>query len=143
MRRSLSPIFAPLLLMLAACNPHAADSAGSAEAPAPPPAGGPVLAPEFGADFRLVGTEPVWSLRIDADQMVLSRPDQSDLTVRHAGPSGRDGAAEWQGEGLVARLVRKTCSDGMSDRAYHYEASVRVGDVALKGCGDSEAWFAP
>ena len=142
MRPFLCLVIVPLALGLAACDPHAADSAGSAEAPAQPPADAPDLTSEFGGGFRLVGTEPFWGVRIAADRMTLSRPGQPDLTVAHDGPAGRDGEAQWQGEGLTASVVRQACSDGMSDRAYAYAASVQADGQTFKGCADAEAAFA-
>jgi uncharacterized membrane protein len=137
MRRFVSLALVPLALGLAACDPRAADSAG----PPQPPADAPEIPAEFRADIRLVGTEPFWALRIAADRMVLSRIGQPDLTVTHAGPSGRADEAEWAGEGLTARVVRQVCSDGMSDRVYPYAATVEAGGQTLKGCGDAESAF--
>jgi uncharacterized membrane protein len=134
---------------LAACDPHSADSTSGAQPPADAPTDAPAvgtdrsLEAEFGASFRLVGTEPFWSLRIGQTEMVLSRPGQPDFTVARPAPQGRDGQATWAVEGLSATVTRQACSDGMSDRAYHYAARVRVGTQTLKGCADGEAWFAP
>lgn len=126
-------------LGLAACDPRAADSMGAAT----PPADAPDLSVEFGSAFRLIGTEPFWALKIGQETMVLSRPEHADLAVKHGGPVGQDGQARWAGEGIEASVMRQSCSDGMSDRVYHYAAAVKVGELALKGCGDTEAWFAP
>lgn len=139
MRRFLNCVLVLLALGLAACDPRAADSAGSPE----PPADAPDISAEFGRDFRLIGTEPFWGVRITADRMVLSRPDQPELSVPHGGPSERPGEAEWAGDGLTAAVARQACSDGMSDRIYPYAATVRTAGQTLKGCGDAESAFAP
>lgn len=141
-------ILSALALGLAACDPHAADSPGAATPPAdapaaaPAPAVAPAIPAEFTAALRLIGTEPFWALKIGADTMVLSRPGESDLTVKHGGPVAGDGGAQWEGEGLSANVTRQACSDGMSDRTYAYAAQVKLGVILLKGCGDAEAAFA-
>jgi uncharacterized membrane protein len=142
MRPYIAAVLGALTLGLAACDPHAADSPGAATPPADAPAAAPDKAAEFDSPLRLIGTEPFWALKIGKDNMVLSRPDQSDLTVSHSGSVGGDGHAQWAGEGLTASVTRQACSDGMSDRTYAYVAEVKVGGTALKGCGDAEAGFA-
>jgi uncharacterized membrane protein len=147
MRLYTAAVLGALTLGLAACDPHAADSTGAASPPADAPAAAPtapatpVVSAEFAPAFRLIGTEPFWALKIDKDNMVLSRPEQSDLTVEHGGPVGGDGHAQWSGEGLTASVTKATCSDGMSDRTYAYTAEAKLGAVVLKGCGDAEATF--
>lgn len=147
MRLYTAAVLGALTLGLAACDPHAADSPGAstppADAPAEvaaPPAAAAVSA-EFTPAFRLIGTEPFWALKIGKDDMVLSRPGQADLTVRHGGPVGGDGGARWAGNGLTASVTKQACSDGMSDRTYAYAAEVKLAAVVLKGCGDTEARF--
>ena len=150
MRPYTAAVLSALALGLAACDPRAHDSSG----PAVPPADAPVETPapaapvsdtsaEFGAAFRLIGTEPFWAVKIGPQTLVLSRPDHSDLMVSHAGPTRGVGQAQWSGEGLSIRLVTKACSDGMSDRTYAYAAEVKLGETTLKGCADAEARFAP
>jgi uncharacterized membrane protein len=147
MRLYIAAVLGPLMLGLAACDPRAADSPGAATPPADapaevaaPPAAAAVSA-EFAPAFRLIGTEPFWALKIGKNDMVLSRPEQGDLAVKHGGPVGGDGGAQWAGEGLTASVTRQACSDGMSDRTYAYAAEVKLAAVVLKGCGDTEAKF--
>ena len=147
MRPYIAAVLGPLALGLVACDPRAADSPGAAIPPAdapaeiPGPAAAPAASAEFAPAFRLIGTEPFWALKIGKDDMVLSRPEQSDLTVNHGGPVGGDGHAQWTGEGLTASVTKQACSDGMSDRTYAYATEVKLAAVVLKGCGDTEAKF--
>ncbi len=134
-----SLLIAATALILAACDPHAADSAGPAEPPADAPA--PVIAVGFDGDFRLIGTEPFWGLTIKSDQLVLSRPDREDVAAPNIGPVAQGMGALWDGGLLRASLTPGPCSDGMSDRRYAYAASVFLNGMTLKGCGDRAQTF--
>lgn len=88
------------------------------------------------------GTEPFWSLAIDGEAATFETPDT---------PSTDWFASEWMpargvlhrfmirlgsgyGTGYLA-LLRQTCSDGMSDIAYPYEAIlVTPGQAVRAGC---------
>lgn len=133
-------LMAAVSLALCACDPHAADSSGPAQAgePANAPASAP--AGDFAGDFDLKGTEPFWALAIRADRLILSRPDADDVTAASSGPQIEGDTALWDGGRLTARLVRQACSDGMSDRAYPFTAQVSVkGGAALQGCAEPKS----
>ena len=108
-------------------------SEGASSAPADAPASAPP-GPDFSGDFQLVGTEPFWGGRIQADGLTLSRAGQPDVTAANAGVRVEGGVGVWGGGGLVFRLRPEACSDGMSDRRYDYRAEVTVNGQALKGC---------
>ena len=142
--------------LLAACAPEApggGEALPPADAPAevPPPAQAPgepqVVAPTdpaapFRQDFVLAGNEPFWRLDVKGTSLVLTRPEpEPAVTATGATLAASSGKATWTSQTLVATVAAKTCSDGMSDRVYPYEAEVKVGDLVLKGCGISaEDW---
>lgn len=151
MRRFVPPALIAALA-LAACAPEA-PGGGEAVPPAdaPPPAQAPgqpqVVAPTdpavpFRQDFVLSGTEPFWRVDVKGTTLVLTRPDpEPAVTGANASLAASSGKATWTTPALTATVTAKTCSDGMSDRVYPYEAVVKVGDLELKGCGISaEDW---
>lgn len=97
--------------------------------------------------LRCFGTEPFWTLRPEARRLVLSRPGAEDRrfvpeavlgtgafrdprrAVTATPPAAEAGEARGM---LVATIVPKACSDGMSSRAYGLDAS-----VVLTGDGDA------
>ncbi|HEY7607686.1 MAG TPA: hypothetical protein VIF14_00510 [Alphaproteobacteria bacterium] len=92
------------------------------------------------------GTEPFWGVTITAQAMWYSDPDTKRrelVLVKPLRAAGRpeDFIRVYQtrrvdGRGNVILVVtrnRQTCSDGMSDRRYPYNA-VYVGDGVLEGC---------
>jgi len=119
---------------LAACGqaPMGA-SEGASSAPADAPASAPP-GPDFSGDFQLVGTEPFWGGRIQADGLILSRAGQPDVSAANTGVRLEGDAGVWGVGGLVFRLKPEPCSDGMSDRRYGYRAEVTINGQVLKGC---------
>jgi len=108
-------------------------SEGSATAPADAPASAPAGA-DFSGDFQLVGTEPFWSGRIQADGLTLSRAGQPDVSAANTGVRVEGDVGVWGVGGLIFRLHPEPCSDGMSDRQYDYRAEVTINGEVLKGC---------
>ena len=144
MRGVFVSILSAAALGLAACDPHAADSADGAAAgePADAPASAPVT--DFSGDFDLKGTEPFWALTIRSDRLTLSRPDAEDFAAPNNGPQIDGPTGMWDGGPLKVTLKEEACSDGMSDRQYAYSALVSLqaaGD--WKGCGDKAGTAAP
>jgi uncharacterized membrane protein len=123
-----------LIFGLAACGeaPMGA-SEGASSAPADAPASSPP-GPNFSGDFQLVGTEPFWGGRIQADGLTLSRAGQPDVMAANTGVRVAGDVGAWGVGGLVFRLEPEPCSDGMSDRRYDYRAEVTVNGQVLKGC---------
>jgi uncharacterized membrane protein len=123
-----------LIFSLAACGqaPMGA-SEGASSAPADAPASAPP-GPDFSGDFQLVGTEPFWGGRIQADGLTLSRAGQPDVTAANAGVRVEGDVGVWGVGGLVFKLRPEPCSDGMSDRQYGYRAEATINGQVLKGC---------
>ena len=91
-------------------------------------------APAPAPSYRALGTEPFWSLTIDR-RMTLDRVGQRAL--REAAPRARriPGGTRYAGRLMSVDVVRRACSDGMSDRRYPDTVTVRVGRTTLRGCG--------
>jgi uncharacterized membrane protein len=122
------------ILSLAACGES---PMGASEGASAPPADAPASAapgPDFAGDFQLVGTEPFWGGRIQADGLILSRAGQPDVNADNAGVRVEGDVGVWGVGGLVFRLRPEPCSDGMSDRRYDYRAEVTINGDVLKGC---------
>ena len=81
--------------------------------------------------------------------MTLSGPDRKDLVVPHAGSAEQGGVAVWQGQSAEGATVTvtvavKACSDGMSDLAYPYSATVEAAGETLQGCAaPADDWPKP
>jgi uncharacterized membrane protein len=92
------------ILLLAACGeaPMGA-SEGASTAPADAPASAPP-GPDFSGDFQLVGTEPFWGGRIQADGLTLSRAGQPDVSAANTGVRVEGDVGVWGVGGLVFRL---------------------------------------
>jgi uncharacterized membrane protein len=123
-------IVAVLLSGLAACTPasDAIDPEGNTF---------DAVAPE--EIVTLTGTEPFWNIRIEADQALWTAPDNPDGTrfavERFAGNNGLGFSGTLDGQSFVATLTPGNCSDGMSDRAYPFVATIALGGETLEGCG--------
>ena len=92
--------------------------------------------------LQCLGTEPFWSVSIDGDQAVFEAPDVAQTTWA---------ASEWlPARGLIGRymirlnsgygtgyvaMLRQSCSDGMSDIGYPFEAiMITPGQAVRAGC---------
>ena len=85
-----------------------------------------------------LGTEPLWAVMIDAEQIALTRPDHPPVTAPNAGATRTASTAQWRAktpEGVLKLTVTAgPCSDGMSDRSYPFKAEALIGGRKLKGC---------
>ncbi|MGY1409759.1 MliC family protein [Luteimonas sp. A611] len=95
-----------------------------------------------GVAFRGLGTEPFWSLEVDAGPTPRMRlaldMGERPLVVAQATPleagEGFLGSAD-DGSAVELRITRGSCSDGMSDLDYPASIALTVGAETLKGCG--------
>lgn len=87
----------------------------------------------------LSGTEPFWSLRIEADAAVWSTPENQPgsrfAVSRFAGNNGMGFSGTLEGRALTATLTPGECSDGMSDRRFPFVATIVLGEETFAGCG--------
>ena len=95
-----------------------------------------------GVAFRGLGTEPFWSLEVDAGPAPPMRlaleMGERQLVVAQAAPldagEGFHGTAD-DGSAVELRISRVDCSDGMSDMVYPASIALAVGTETFKGCG--------
>lgn len=133
-----------LPLLLAACSaaplPPAQDVAGPPSPPVTrPPAA--AAADKIAAHWRVVGTEPFWSVRADGGSLVFSTPDLPQGRTLAARVEQVAGAIEFRGhdrgQPFSLQLSPGTCSDGMSDRRYAFRARFAIGGTSYEGCADA------
>jgi uncharacterized membrane protein len=94
-------------------------------------------------NISMLGTEPFWSIDIAPDgegfAARYTSPENlngSQFAVsRFAGNNGIGFNGSLNGQDVQIALTPGQCSDGMSDRAYPYTATVAFGDAVLYGCG--------
>ncbi|MBJ6121050.1 META domain-containing protein [Sphingomonas mollis] len=86
-------------------------------------------------DYRASGTEPFWSLTIDDRHIRLEQVSGRPISV--AVPKARSTAngRRYVTPAMTVAIVRKPCSDGMSDRHYPDTVTVNLGRRRLQGCG--------
>lgn len=97
------------------------------------------------ATVNLVGNEPFWGMEIAPQAggylATYSTPENIDgatfAASRFAGNNGLGFSGELDGAAVQVALTPGECSDGMSDRAYPYTATVAIGETTLYGCGYS------
>jgi uncharacterized membrane protein len=119
----------------------------SSPSPGPAPAVDPVVAPagaRFALPMRFVGTEPFWGARLAEDGITLSGADRPQRRFVGVQPLITGAGARWttplsEGGAVEFVIVPETCSDGMSDRAYPFRATVTLGGETLNGCAIAES----
>ncbi len=130
-------LLAPLLALgLAACQTYPPGPGYPPPEPYPP-------APYPGgqATYRAVGNEPFWDLEIGRDLVFTDRG--TDLRIVQPAPRPITGFAGeiYQTPRLNVNIVHSRCSDGMSDRTYPDQVTVRVDGRDYRGCGAPIAFF--
>lgn len=134
-------------VLVAACQPDDPGGAGTpgqaADAAIPDPESTePYAGIDASETVRLVGTEPFWGGQVAGTRLTYTTPDNPDGTTiaveraaeRQPAPprEALDGAA------LELAVTALACSDGMSDRAYPFTVTLRLGEDVRGGCGWSE-----
>lgn len=115
---------------------------------------GPVVGPSrlAGPDFldvsyRLLGTEPFWSVDMTRDGLVYTRLGADTIQFPFGELRRRPRNDEmWTSSGgheIMARVSRRQCSDGMSDRVYRFTARVVIDGEQLDGCAFETPIAAP
>lgn len=92
--------------------------------------------------FRLLGTEPFWSLSIDSTGFRFTTPE--DTAGRRfpasravmAGDSLRWNTLADDGTDVEVVVAPADCSDGMSDRKWTWRARVQLGSRTWQGCAE-------
>lgn len=101
---------------------------------------------DLGQPFRVLGTEPFWTIEVTPAQLRYEGLDRPEQTAPNPGPVVRGKTAVFtvttkQNNSLVVTLVDTDCSDGMSDRLYPLTARVEISGETLDGCAISQTAF--
>lgn len=86
--------------------------------------------------YRALGTEPGWSLAIEATRLTLDY-DYGEHRLTAPLPPVRTtfNGHRYEGRALTIDITHAACSDGMSDRNYPDRVTVTLPGRTLKGCG--------
>ena len=92
--------------------------------------------------FHVIGTEHFWGLDLGPSGIRFTTPEDT-FGIRFP-PVAADASGDtlhWMASveraTLDARVWPGTCSDGMSDRAWPYHATVHVDTIAYHGCAET------
>jgi uncharacterized membrane protein len=123
----------PPILALAACGPGGHNVPGDTRDHRP----FSEIAP---ADtVHAAGTQSFWSGDISAGTLTfrtqLDQTGQRLSVSRFAGRGGVSFSGTIDGKDLLIALTPGTCSDGRTDRAYPYVATLQLGEEQRLGCG--------
>ena len=86
--------------------------------------------------YSATGTEPFWSLDMDAQSMRYEGADGERISVPT--PPGRPSfnGMRYVADGMTVDITYSRCSDGMSDRRYAHTVMVDLlGGRTVRGCG--------
>lgn len=95
--------------------------------------------------FTARGTEPFWSVTVNRNGIVYSTPEVSKRTYPYVAPMMAQGRPvdmvrvyRLNGQPNGTLIIKKadSCSDGMSDNVYRYEATLILGNRVMEGCAD-------
>ena len=93
--------------------------------------------------FTANGTEPFWSVTVNRNGIVYSSPETSKRTYPYVAPIKAEGRPidvvrvyRLNGQPNGTLIIKKvdSCSDGMSDNVYPYEATLILGNRVMEGC---------
>lgn len=88
-----------------------------------------------GDAYRAIGTEPFWSLSIDATSIIWRPADGRAITVARPRPIIGFNGEMYRARGMTVDITHVRCSDGMSERSYADTVKVTIGRRTLTGCG--------
>ena len=120
-------------------NEHSAQTVSQTSSTLPTPQADTLNSPAM----RFSGTEPFWSLSIDGKEAVFTEMDGDTITFSCQPPVPAQGRqAEYlrlyrlsNKNWLIVRKGSSPCSDGMSDAAFEYTATLWLNNQLWDGCG--------
>ena len=131
-----------VLIVLAACKPQPPAPAVVAEPAVSEPAA--AVAAEVPAALLAAGTEPFWSVHLEAGMLSYTTPETVDQPRLLKGTrEQRGGTLTVQGgegnEAFKLTISGGPCSDGMSDLSHPFNAEFVLGTQTFKGCARDPA----
>ena len=88
-----------------------------------------------GEPYLALGTEPFWSLSIERDRMTFDVNDEPPVTVVRPARETVANGYRYRTPRMVVDIVRVDCNDGMTDRTFEHEVTVRLDGRRFEGCG--------
>ena len=92
--------------------------------------------------LRFTGTEPFWGGEVTGGRLIYSTMEDQEgreITVeRFAGRGGLSFSGTLESNSFDMMVTPGRCSDGMSDRAYPFVVTLRIGEELREGCGWSQ-----
>lgn len=94
-------------------------------------------------EFIALGTEPFWNVTINSGGIVYSTPEVNNRRYPYTAPITAMGRPadlvrvyrlNGQPSGVLVIKKVNSCSDGMSDNVYPYDATLILGDRVMEGC---------
>lgn len=129
------------LLFLAACNNSARDNKETTDSISADTTTGTQLPPSTDTIFRGFGNEPFWAVYvINNDRIVYHPADGPDIAVPFVTPATPDALTTKYNSTndsvtLELTVIKKQCSDGMSDNVHPYSVTVKINAFRYEGCG--------
>lgn len=136
-------IFSLAILFFISCNNRATngdktDRDSTSKTDSVPPQAVPT---EPDTTFTAFGNEPFWALYVIHDRKLVFHPmDGPDIEVPYVTPTEIDAMTKRYnsaGDSATVELtiIKKDCSDGMSDLTHKFETKLKVNAVTYQGCG--------
>lgn len=120
---------------LAACAPASPEQEGRITTNKAAPYAG--IAPDEA--ITLTGAEPFWTIAIAQGSATFTTPENPAGSVfavsRFAGNNGLGFTGTLGDQAVAITVTPGQCSDAMSDRAYPFTATIKLGEESLAGCG--------
>ncbi|MGI8944186.1 MAG: COG3650 family protein [Qipengyuania sp.] len=93
--------------------------------------------------IQFTGTEPFWGGEVRGASLIYSTPENIDgVTIaveRFDGNSGTSFSGELDGRSFDLTITEGSCSDGMSDRTYPFNATLKLDEEVRSGCAYTES----
>ena len=87
--------------------------------------------------LQLTGTEPFWGGTVAGNRLTYTTPENAGGSVasvaRFAGRGDLSFSGELDGLKLDMMVTPRQCSDGMSDRAYPFSVTLKLGEETRSG----------
>jgi heat shock protein HslJ len=86
-------------------------------------------------DYGAIGTEPFWGLSIERGRMTFDVNDEPPVTVALPARERIPNGYRFRTPRMTVDIVRADCNDGMTDRTFADEVTVRLDGRRFEGCG--------